>query len=107
MFVLNNRIEKTESGQKHKTESVVSINSNHAGIAPLSAQIPDKTEGSLPIKLISNLNSDFLYFINNGYEFRNEFKFLFLQKAYLNFCHKIQAKKLISYLITARSKDIQ
>lgn len=107
MFFLNNRIEKANQAKEHQTETVVTIELNHSGIAPLMAQIPHEHEGSLPIKLITNLNSNFLYFINNGYEFRNQFSYLQLKKQFLIIYPKIQKRTLIKYLIAAKSKDIQ
>jgi flagellar assembly factor FliW len=108
MVILNNKFEQKSSTTKtDQTESVLDIDSPISGITTLLAQIPTKTEGSLPIKLISNLNSNFLLAVTNSYNFRSEFKFNVLQQQFLIFYHKIQRKKMISYLITARSKDIQ
>ena len=107
MVFLNNKIEKSEQGKKHQTETVISMDMSHAGIAPLVAQIPDEPVGSLPIKLISNLNSNFLFFVNFGYEFKNEFRYIMMKRKFVKYVNKIQRKKLISYLITAKSKDIQ
>lgn len=107
MVFLNNQIEKSERRTNPQTESVIKVLPNDAGIAPLSAQIPDKSEGSLPIKLISNLNSNFLYFINIGYDFRSLNSYIFQKKLFLTFCHKIQKQQMIKYLISAKNKDIQ
>ena len=107
MVFLNNRIEKSENINKHKTESVVSMDINNDGIAPMSAKVPYAPEGSLPIKLISSLNSNFLYFVNTGYEFKNEFTYIMLKKRFVKYVHKIQRGKLITYLVTAKNKDIQ
>lgn len=107
MFYLNNRIEKSSTERKHQSETVLTLASNQSAIAPLSDQLPNRSEGSLPIKLISNLNSNFLYFINRGFEHKTEFKYVHLKKQFLKFYHKIQTQQLINYLITAKSKDIQ
>ena len=80
---------------------------NNDGIAPMSAKVPYAPEGSLPIKLISSLNSNFLYFVNTGYEFKNEFTYIMLKKRFVKYVHKIQRGKLITYLVTAKNKDIQ
>ena len=107
MVFLNNRIEQSDQNRKHQTESVVSMEVNNHGIAPLSAKVPHAPEGSLPIKLITNLNSNFLYFVNTGFEFRNEFNYLMLRKRYVRYVHKIQQRKLLTYLISSKNKDIR
>jgi len=107
MVYLNNRIEQSEKQHTTTTGTIVELLPSHAGIAPLSAQIPDKLEGSLPIKLISNLKTNFLYFVNIGYEFRKANNFIFQTKQFLTFCHKIQKQQMIKYLISAKNKDIQ
>jgi hypothetical protein len=104
MVFLNNKIEQKSSTTKtDQTESVLDIDSPISGITTLLAQIPTKTEGSLPIKLISNLNSNFLLAVTNSYNFRSEFKFNVLQQQFLIFYHKIQRKQLISRFVERRS----
>lgn len=106
MVYLNNRIEKSSADEQEKTESTIKLDANQVGIAPMMAQLPDKAEGSLPIKLISNLNSNFLYFVNSGYEYKNEFTYTMLKKRYVRYVDRIQYRKLISYMLSARNKDI-
>lgn len=106
LFVLNNKFEKNVEPDNASTK-IELIDSNVVGIAPLVAKIPGTSEGAIPIKLISSLNSNFLYVKNSGYEFRTRYRIIYEKKHFLNFYHKIQSELLINYLITARSKDIQ
>lgn len=106
MFVLNNNLEKNTPVEKNNA-TIEIVDSNIEGIAPLVAQVPGNTEGSLPIKLISSLNSKFLSFINYSFEFKNRYQILYEESHFLIFYHKIQKGKLLSYLISAKNKDIQ
>lgn len=107
MFVLNNRLEQTQTPQTPTSETLVESWQNDAGIAPLTAQIPERTEGSLPIKLITNLNTNFLIFTNHSFTFRME-TFLRVQKKYYqSFSHKIQRAVILMVMTTAKNKDIR
>lgn len=107
MFVLNKHIEKEKVNISENTESIQIINSNNSGLAPLSAQLPNKTEGALPLRLISNPNSIFLVFVNKGYEHINAFKLLDIKKRYLHYCARFNANYLTSFVISLKNKDIQ
>lgn len=107
MVVLNHRIEKVNTDSKQHTETVTSIEVNNAGIAPLSAQIPNNPEGALPIKLISNTNSPFLAFINNSFEFKNNYRYTQYRKQFLSYCSRLQTFFITEVLVTARNKDIR
>lgn len=107
MVFLNDRQEtlKGLSGKKHTSE--LSLNVNNLGIAPLASGIPEKTEAALPLKLISNPNSNFLYLFNQSRELKSEFQFFQFQKLFLVYCSKIQHNFLIEFLATMRNKDIR
>lgn len=107
MFVLNNRLEKVDVDSNNKTESVVNVETNNSGIAPLSAQVPDNSEGTLPLKLISNPTSNFLVFVNHSFEYKNTLRFIQIKKRYLNYCTRFQAFFLTEFMVTARNKDIR
>jgi hypothetical protein len=106
MFVLNNRLEQKERPQPAPTETLESWQ-NDTGIAPLTAQIPGRTEGSLPIKLITNLNTNFLVFTNHSFTFRMDTFIRVQKKLYQTFCHKIQRATILNVLATAKNKDIR
>ena len=107
MVVLNNRIDNTIDNQGHSKSSTEVLNSNNLGVTPLTAQLPLNPEGSLPIKLITNTNTNFLVFSTNGYEFKNECKFLQLKKQFLSYCSSIKNIFFIEYLVSTRNKDIR
>jgi hypothetical protein len=107
MVFLNNKQEtaKNNSGRKHTSE--FSININNLGIAPLASAIPEKTEAALPLKLISNPNSNFLFLFNQSRELKSDFRFIQLKKLYFVYCSKFQNNFLIEFLATMRNKDIR
>lgn len=107
MFVLNNQLEKKDVEVKGQTENIQNFETNISGIAPLTAQIPNKTEGALPIKLISNPNSIFLSFVNYGYEHFSCYSFIELKKRYLKYCARIWAHNITEFLLSLRNRDIQ
>lgn len=107
MVVLNNRIEKTAPRVVNHNETISTLAINNAGIAPLLAQIPNTPEGALPIKLITNPNSPFLIFINNSFEFKNNYRYTHYRKQFLNFSMQLQTFFIIEFLVTARNKDIR
>jgi hypothetical protein len=107
MVFLNNKQEtaKNLSGRKHASEFSISI--NNLGIASLASAIPEKTEAALPLKLISNPNSNFLFLFNQSREQKIGFQFIQFQKLFFVYCSKFQSNFLIEFLATMRNKDIR
>jgi len=107
MVVLNNeqKTAKSLSGKKSTSHLMVDVNSS--GIASNASTIPEKTEGTLPLKLISNPNSNFLSILNYSKELKIGFHFVQFQKLFLVYCSKFQSNFLIEYLATMRNKDIR
>ena len=105
MILLNNQQEKAKfkNGRKSKPEAI--YNPNNTGTAPTTANIPEKTEGTLPLKLISNPHVNFLTLYNNSQISKEEVRFGYLHNSFLDYCHKIQYKFIIEFLATIRSKD--
>ena len=104
MIVLNNRQDSAKDGKEQKTETIANADLNHSGITPLFAQVPQSTEGTLPIKLISNPFSNFLVFVNHSQKFKTAFQLLQRKKIYLDICTLIPTSFIIKYLSTARNK---
>lgn len=107
MVVLNNNQKKEIVNDSNAAKSVIETEINYDGIANASSQIPNKTESTLPIKLISNPNTNFLYFINHSFNIKNTYTYLQLRKEYLNFCSGINTRFLIEVIRTTRNKDIK
>lgn len=109
MVVLNNKLSHTEDAQaddQHKkTEQTTRY--SHNGIASLATKVPTHTEGSLPLKLVSNTNVQFLYFLRITYEISNKEKFLTIRKNFLNHNAKIHNVFLRHFLQSTRNKDIR
>jgi hypothetical protein len=107
MVVLNNeqKSAKTLSGKKPVCHLMV--NENGVGITANASTLPEKTEGSLPLKLISNPNSNFLFLFNQSKELKNGFQFIQFQKLFFVYCSKFQSNFLIEFLATMRNKDIR
>lgn len=105
MVVLNDK--QNESAERNDKLSNWKIigDINNKGITPATATIPAKTEGDLPLSLISKPNSNFLTVINNCQHFSNAVKFQLLQKTFLQFCTKIHFNFITEYLATIRNKD--
>ncbi len=100
--------DKFESDDNEKTsESQIFVPNDNSGLATSSARIPNKTEGAIPLKLISNPNSNFLFLFNNSHKIIFNSRFLQLEKKYLQYCCKTRASFLIEYLATMRNKDIR
>jgi hypothetical protein len=94
---------KNKAGKKSSTDFVASI--DHSGITPGIATIPAKTEGSLPLSLISKPNSNFLSVINTCQHYLHSVKFNLLQKSFLSISPKIHLNFITEYLATIRNKD--
>jgi hypothetical protein len=107
MVVLNNRQELAKLKAGNKTESSITATVDHSGIGATAAQVPTKTEGAIPLKLISNPNSNFLMLVNCSKELYNKSRFIQYRKVFLKYCSKIHSNFLIEYLATSRNKDIQ
>lgn len=107
MFILNNSFERKEQSAAAQSQTQVDSWQHDAGIAPLNAQIPGRTEGSLPIKLITNLNTNFLIFTNHSYDFRLASFVRERKNIYQTFCHRIQRKLIFQVLTSAKNKDIR
>ncbi len=105
MVFLNN--EQKSSNKDNSAESTINISKNDSGLASNSAKIPEKTEGSIPLKLISNPNSNLLFLLNNCRKSVFDSRYVQLQKLYLGFCSKTRTNFLIEYLATMRNKDIK
>ncbi|HNW50165.1 MAG TPA: hypothetical protein PKH79_03725 [Prolixibacteraceae bacterium] len=107
MIVLNNKQKsaKSESGEPSSHEYI--LLANGSGIATNISAIPEKAEGALPLKLISNPNSNLLFLFNQSREQRMEFRYIQFQKLFLVFCSKIHDNFLIEFLATMRNKDIR
>jgi len=105
MVVLNDKQEnaKNKAGKNQDREIVRNV--NDSGITPGTATIPDKTEGSLPIRLISKTNLNLLLVINNCQHFTHAVKYQVLQKNFLTFCSTISYNFITEYLATIRNKD--
>lgn len=105
MVYLNDKI---NSDDKEKTsESQIYTPNDDSGLVTSSARIPDKAEGAIPLKLISNPNSNFLFLFNTSHKVIFNSRFLQLEKTYLEYCCKTRASFLIEYLATMRNKDIR
>jgi hypothetical protein len=104
MVVLNNRHDVSKESKDQKTETVSNANIDHSGITPLFAQVPQSTEGTLPIQLVSNPFTNFLIFVNHSQQFRTAVQLLQRKKIYIDFCTLLPASFLIEYLSTARNK---
>jgi len=107
MVVLNNEQKSAKILSGKKATSNLIVNENGAGITANTAAIPEKSEGSLPLKLISNPNSNFLFLLNQSKESKIGFRFIQLQKLFFVYCSKIQNNFLIEFLATMRNKDIR
>jgi hypothetical protein len=107
MVVLNNEQKTAKSLSGKKSTSDLTIDLSGAGIASSSSTIPEKTEGTLPLKLISNPNSNFLSLLNHSRELKIGFHFIQFQKLFFVYCSKFQSNFLIEYLATMRNKDIR
>jgi len=105
MIVLNNEQEdaKNRAGKTPAREIV--YNANNSGITPGSANIPGKTEGALPLRLISKTNSNFLLVINNCQHVTHSVRYMFLQKRFLAISSKINFNFITEFLATIRNKD--
>jgi len=100
--------DKFDSDENEKTsESQIYVPNDDSGLATSSARIPGKTEGAIPLKLISNPNSNFLFLFNHSHKIIFNSRFLQLEKTYLEYCCKTRASFLIEYLATMRNKDIR
>jgi hypothetical protein len=107
MVVLNKQQESAKLKAGNKTESSLVIPIDHSGIGATMAQVPTKTEGAIPLKLISNPNSNFLTLVNCTQEVYLRSRFVQFKKVFLKYCCKIHSNYLIEYLATSRNKDIQ
>lgn len=107
MFVLNNSFGHAEQSNQEQSQTLVDSWQHEAGIAPLAAQIPGRTEGSLPIKLITNMHTNFLIFTNHSFTFRMASFIRERETLYHTFCHKLQRASIFNVLVTAKSKDIR
>lgn len=105
MILLNAQQEdaKSKAGKKQSKELVACI--DPSGITPGTANIPIKTEGALPLRLISKPNSNFLLVINNCQHFSHIVKYQVLQKSFLNILTKIHYNFITEFLATMRNKD--
>lgn len=107
MVVLNNKQEIARGHSGKRTTSDLTIDVKNSGLAPLVAGIPQKAEGAIPLKLISNPNSNFLFLLNQSRELRSGFRFIQFQKLYFVYCSKFRNNFLIEFLATMRNKDIR
>lgn len=107
MVVLNNEQKSAKILSGKKPVSHIIANENGAGITANAAAIPEKSEGALPLKLISNPNSNFLFLFNQSKDLKTGFRFIQLQKLFFVYCSKFQNNFLIEFLATMRNKDIR
>jgi hypothetical protein len=107
MVVLNNEQKTAKTLSGRKTTSDIIVKENGEGIIFNTFAIPEKSEGALPIKLISNPNSNLLFLLNHSRELKTEFQFIQLKKLFFVFCSKFQNNFLIEFLATMRNKDIR
>ncbi len=105
MVYLNDKINSDDNVKK--SESQIYTPNEDSGLVTSSARIPEKAEGAIPLKLISNPNSNFLFLFNISHKVIFNSKFLQLKKTYLDFCCKTRTSFLIEYLATMRNKDIR
>jgi hypothetical protein len=105
MVLLNAQQEnaKNKAGKIPVREIITNV--DNSGLTPSNATIPAKTEGALPLRLISKPNSNFLLVINNCQHFTHIVKFNAIQKNFLSFCTKIHHNFITEYLATIRNKD--
>ena len=105
MIVLNNNQEdaKLRTGKKD-APAIVNIDPDK-GLIPVATTIPSKTEGSIPLQLISRPNSNFLIVLNNCQHFLESVRFLKLRENFLLFCAGIHYNFITEYLATIRNKD--
>jgi len=107
MVVLNNEQKMAKSLAGKKSASHLTVNVNDTGIAANASTLPERTEGTLPLKLISNPNSNFLFLFNHSRELKIEFHFIQFQKLFFVYCSKFQSNFMIEFLATMRNKDIR
>jgi hypothetical protein len=107
MVVLNNNQENARNHSGKKASGDIGITINSLGIAPIAAEIPGKTEGALPLKLISNPNSTFLFLFNQSREIIIGCRYIQFQKLFYTYCSQLQNNFLIEFLATMRNKDIR
>jgi hypothetical protein len=107
MVVLNNEQKSAKILSGKKPVSHIIVNENGAGITANAAAIPEKSEGALPLKLISNPNSNFLFLFNQSKDLKTGFRFIQMQKLFFVYCSKFQNNFLIEFLATMRNKDIR
>ena len=105
MVLLNNMQQESSANFSARNNFEIIGNINDKGITPGSVTIPTKTEGDLPLRLISKPNSNFLMVLNNCQHFSNAVKFQLLQKTFLQFCTRIHYNFITEYLATIRNKD--
>ncbi len=105
MVLLNNMQQESSANFSARNNFEIIGNINDKGITPGSATIPTKTEGDLPLRLISKPNSNFLMVLNNCQHFSNAVKFQLLQKTFLQFCTRIHYNFITEFLATIRNKD--
>jgi hypothetical protein len=107
MVVLNNNQENARKHSGKKASGDIGVTINSLGIAPLALEIPGKTEAALPLKLISNPNSNFLFLFNQSREKMIGCRLIQFQKLFYTYCSQLQNNFLIEFLATMRNKDIR
>jgi preprotein translocase subunit YajC len=105
MFVLNER-QKEASKQKHE-ETTITVVHNDANTNSMASTVPNRTENTLPIKLIYNPKCDFIWVANHSSDKILHSAFVQWRIKYLEFVPGINYGYLIKMLSTTQNKEIQ
>ena len=105
MVLLNARQENAKSKAGKQPTKIIVANVDPSGLTPGTATIPVRTEGALPLQLISKTNSNFLLIINNCQQSLHGVKYQVLQKRFLRIRPKIHLNFITEFLATIRNKD--
>lgn len=107
MVVLNNQFDSSDTITNTTNSASISYCTNDLGITPVATQIPTTTEGSIPIKLIINPNSNLFILAQQGFSFRDNNKFKLLEQRFLIYGTGINLNFLKILMLTSRNKDIR
>ena len=107
MIVLNNEQKTAKFLSGKGTTNNLTVTENRSGITNTASALPEKTEGALPLKLISNPNSDFLFLYNQSREIKSEFHFVQFQKLFFVYCSRLHRNFMMEFIATMRNKDIR
>lgn len=104
MVILNNH--KNDQETISTSASIELVNSNEGTIST-SANIPNTTEHTLPIKLLSNTKANFLFFVNQSKNKLRNVKFNQQRWLFLAYQTHLSNFYLIKKYTTSKNKEIQ